>query len=148
MTPSTWIVVADSARAVIYSLSGRPKGLLPVREMAHPKSRLPSRELVSERPGRSFESVGRVRHAVTQSITPKMVEKLRFCLEVAHALEMARKEGFIDHLVLVAPPAFLGELKNRLTDKTNRIVDLEIPKDLTNISGHELRKHLPQSLFD
>jgi hypothetical protein len=39
-------------------------------------------------------------------------------------------------------------LKNRLTDKTNRIVDLEIPKDLTNISGHELRKHLPQSLFD
>jgi protein required for attachment to host cells len=147
MNPSTWIVVADSSRALIFSIEGSPKRLHPVRELNHPESRMTVRALVSDKPGRAFERKGNVQRAMTQAFNPKTMEKRKFSLELAHALDIARKEGFMDRLVLVAAPAFLGDLRSHLTRETARLATLELPKNLSQLTAREIQSHLPVALF-
>mgnify|MGYP003504929667 FL=1 len=58
------IVVADQAEAVFYdspSLQAAPRE---VGRISDPAAHLHNRDLVSDRPGRSYESVGGARHAI------------------------------------------------------------------------------------
>jgi protein required for attachment to host cells len=48
----------------------------------------------------------------------------------------------------VAAPGFLGDLRNNLTPQTERLVELEIAKDLVGLSIRDLRDHLPDELFE
>ena len=148
MNPATWIVVADSCRALIFSIEGNPKRLLPVRELNHPESRMTVRELVHDKPGRAFERKGDVQHVVTKAFNPKTIEKRKFSLELAHTLDLARKEGFMERLVIVAAPSFLGDLRSHLTDQTARLVTLELPKNLSQLTSREIQSHLPVALFE
>jgi protein required for attachment to host cells len=148
MSSRNWVVVADSARALVFTLNGHTKSLLQIREMSHPESRMRDLELVGDKPGRAFERVGQVRHAVTQAFDPRTVEKRKFGLEVAMMLDHARKEGMVDKIVIVAAPGFLGDLRSNLTDKTTKLIAREIPKDLVHMTVWEIQEHLPTHLFE
>ena len=58
--PVTWILIADGSRAKVFKVAGKGK-IEEKDEMAaaHP----PTRDLVSDRPGRTFDSLGDGRHA-------------------------------------------------------------------------------------
>lgn len=148
MNSRNWLVVADSARALIFTLNGRMKTLLQIREMTHPESRKRDLELVGDKPGRMFESVGQVRHAVTQPFDPRTIEKQKFSLQLANALEQARKEGMVEKIVVLAAPAFLGNLRLHLSEKTARLITKEIPKNLAHMTVLEIQEHLPTDLFE
>lgn len=140
---TTWVVVADGARARILSGDPAKGGLESVMPELVGRGREKGAELMADRPGRSLDSsqVGN-RHAMEPPTDPKEVEKQRFARELASTLEAADKEGRFDRLLLVAPPKMLGELRDVLSQKIKEKIYKEVDKDLTWVSVHELPGHL------
>lgn len=130
----TWVVVADARRAGIYSRQKRFSELEPLQVLEEPQARTHERDLVSDAPGRSFDSHGTGRHAMEPGETTKHHIRGAFARRVAGELEVGRRAGHFEHLVIVASPDMLGELRAHLDRATRQCVVLEVDKDLT---GHE-----------
>ena len=141
-----WIVVADSARARIFSASGAASALNPLQQLVSPRARLHERDIASDRPGRSFDSRGKGRHAMNTPSSAKEQVAREFAREVATALESGRTENQYRHLVVVAEPQFLGLLNKALKPETDKLVTLKIDKDLSMLTDREIRQHLPERL--
>ena len=65
-----------------------------------------------------------------------------FAKELAHDLSRDFHLGAFDQLVLIAPPRFLGVLREALDSKLERAVVGTVCKDLPRASGDELCKHI------
>ena len=100
---STWIVVAESARARIFTVTGSRGDLEEVADLSHPESRLHARELSSDLPGRTFDSHGEGRHGMEQATDLKDQEAQTFAAEIARHVDRSRLEGCFESLILVAP---------------------------------------------
>jgi protein required for attachment to host cells len=139
----TYIPVADGARARLYSNHGVGKGLQPVSGATH-KADLHhhDREILSDKPGRTFNSVGERRSAMEPQTDWHRFEKHKFAREMAKVLDAAAANKAFDRLILVAPPATLGDLRTELDEATRKMVTAELPKDLTRHSEQELPQHL------
>ena len=137
----TWILVADGEHARFLMNTGPGKGLddAPIAEMEVDIP--PSRDIVSDRPGRSFDSHGQGRHAM-EPYQYRRFEEERFANDVAKILDEAATSGAFDRLVLVAPPKTLGDLRKHLGDVAGKRVHGEIDKDLVQASEDVLRKNL------
>ena len=139
----TWIVLADSARARIFTLSESGTKLRERADLSHPQSRIHDRDLTTDLPGRAFDSHGQGRHAMEQRHDPKEHEAQIFAANVARELERARSGGPFDSLVLVAPPKFLGLLRTQLDKGTHEHVIVEIHKNLVETDLKTLERRLP-----
>ena len=142
----TWILVADGARARIFVNNGPGKGIEEmagnVFEIAIP----PSRDIVSDRPGRTFNSTGKQRHAIEPGINPHRERKRVFLGHVAHYLDKARLRGDFDRLVIVAPPPALGDLRAEMKPRLRQLVTGEIAHDLVEHPKSAVGKHLAKIL--
>jgi protein required for attachment to host cells len=139
------IVVADQAEAIFFdtpSLAARPKE---VGRISDPLAHKHDRDLVSDRPGRTYESVGKARHAITRENDPRHQEAVRFARRISCRLDDALHRDEFDELVVVAGPPFLGLMRKELSDQARRRVVHTINKDLVHGSVEALRKHLPES---
>ena len=143
-----WLVVADEARAALYTADSPTGPLTEQRDFIDAENRLLDQDLVTDAPGRAFDSGGEGRHALEPSTDPGEVEAQRFAKWLAESLDQARKENRFEMLGLVAPPAFLGLLRKSLPDGTARSVVLEVDKDLTREDAEGVRGHLPDRLFE
>ena len=139
---STWIVVADSARARIFTLSGIGGTLLEVADLAHPESRLHDRELSSDVPGRAFDSQGQGRHGMEQATDPKEREAKAFATEIARHIDRGQQQGSFDSLVLAAPPKFLGRLRPELSKSARHALIGELDKNLVEADAKTLEHHV------
>ena len=111
------------------------------------EGRLQERELVTDRPGRAFDSYGTGRHGEDPATAATTHEAENFALELSRFLQKARTERRYDTLMLMAAPAFLGELRERLDVPTRDCVMLEIDKNLVQRNAAEIRGHLPDKLY-
>ncbi|MBK5929802.1 host attachment protein [Halochromatium salexigens] len=143
-----WLIVADEGRAALYAADDPTAPLTEVHDFIGAENRLLDQELVTDKPGRAFDSGGKGRHALEPSTEPGEVEAQRFAKWLAETLDQARTEQRFEMLGLVAPPAFLGLLRKSLPDETARQVVLEIDKDLTRDDAEGVRAHLPERLFE
>lgn len=142
----TWILVADGARARVLANEGVGKGLQPIAdEMTHELP--PTRELGTERPGRSGGQRGTgIRHAIQPHVDWHRFEKEKFSKEVAALLDAAAERNAFDRLVLVAPPRTLGDLRAALGAKSRSRIHAEIDKDLTQVAVQDLPGHLKDKM--
>lgn len=142
----TWILIADSARARIFFNDGPGQGikLLSDKVIRHPTP--PGREIMSDRPGRTFDSVGGGRHAKEPRTDPRKVEKRSFTHELAAMLDDGLKQGKFERLVLVAPPGELGLLRAELSAAVRKRVSAELNKDLTGVAPSEIPDHLGDAI--
>ncbi len=138
-----WYVVADSARARIFSSSGPQGQLEDVDIWLHPESRLKDQQIAADAPGRSFDSHGEGRHAMAPRIDPSKQEALRFATEIGKRLDKARKNGRFDQLVLVAAPRFLGLMRGGLNRPTLDCVAHEVAKNLVTLGPQAIRDRMP-----
>ena len=141
----TLVVVADSARARFFNPSEDGKALRQSTQvdMVRPESRSKVRDLRSDKPGRAFAHAGGNRRgALEPPHDYKKVEKHRFTLELAHALNASLEHHDFDQMVLVAPHRTLGELRKLLPQRVLQLVVREIGKDLTNYTPVELWQRL------
>jgi protein required for attachment to host cells len=138
---STWFLVAHRAGATIFSNFGRGTALEVALEIEHPEGKLQSRELETDRPGRAFDRAGYGRHGLSSEESAREHVEHVFVRRLASFLEQKRCENVFDQLIIVAGPRLLGELRSELSAPTQRLVTLELNKEIEPTES-ELRSHL------
>lgn len=142
MKKDTLVVVANSSFARLYKAINN-HALSEIETWEHPKSRLHEQDLVTSKPGRAFDRFGAGRHAMETQISPKTHEFHVFAKEIAHHLDKAIEKGDVKKIYIIAPPSFLGILRQRLSNNVAALVAGEIDKDFTTVSSDQIREYLP-----
>lgn len=143
--PTTWLVVADAGGARFFDVDAN--GVL--NRTPHTTLQAdpaPSREIASDRPGRTFDIAGEGRHAKAPSTDPHRYEKKRFAHTVADRLDTAVGRREVERLVLVSPPQLLGDLRAAMSSSVKGVVVREVDKDLAMLPPHELERYLADDL--
>lgn len=153
----TWALIADGARARILENNGPAHGdgqhggaghgesshdWMPVEGLTFQGDHSATRELVTDRQGRSFSSTGSRRSAMEAKTDPHRDQKTKFANHLAEMLAEQLQAGAYYRLVIAAPPATLGDLRSAISDKVRATVVAEFAHDLTKIPNHEIGSHL------
>lgn len=141
-----WILVADSSRARIFTTESAKAPLVEVKELDHVESRMHERDLSTDLPGRSYDSIGQGRHDMEPSTAVKEVEAQVFAREVAAYLENGVKQKRCNRLVIAAAPAFLGLLRDKISEQIRALVRYEFDKNFTQLTAQQIRRLLPERL--
>lgn len=142
-----WIVVANNAQARFFEEGGRAGSLEEFANLDHPEGRMKAQDLDADRPGRSFESAGALRHGMTREVDAKKQHVLGFARELARRLDDARRKGELQRLILVAAPEFLGMVRQELSPETAALLEQSFDLDLCTLRPDQIRSHLPEKLF-
>jgi protein required for attachment to host cells len=124
-----WVFVGDGRKALLLRNDGAPD-LLDLRrvEVREKDEHAPSREQDTPPAAGSTDW-----HAL---------EEERFAATVAERLNRAAEQGKFRHIVIVAPPKVLGELRREYSKKLQGMVLAEIDKDLTHHTTADIAKVL------
>ncbi|MBZ2189637.1 host attachment protein [Alcanivorax sp. JB21] len=137
----TWIVVAESSRARIFSALNRVQPPQEIESFAFPESRLKDQDIYSDRPGRTFESANESRSAM-EPPDVRDQQHHTFARTITEALEKGRIKGKFDKLVIISPPAFLGALRHTLNGHLGKMVDKTIQKNLAGEDVETIRRYV------
>lgn len=160
---STWVVVADQARARFLALrdnsgayrgsevhpSSRPapKGALEeVVSLSNSAARLSDADLETDRPGSTTDRKGDAMHAYEPANSVRDVEAKRFAREVVTELDQALQKGRMERFYLMAAPDFLGLLRAEMGKGLQDALVADQPKDFSARSPEEIRAALPERL--
>ena len=144
--PIVWVLVADATRARLFQLEQPQQSLTPALDEELIGSNLQSREIASDRPGRTFDSAGERRHAKEPPTDPARHAQGEFARDVVRLLDAKREARAFERLVVVAPPQFLGDLRALMPQQLQESVSAELAKDLSKLSLHELQDRLHEVL--
>lgn len=141
-TPRTWVLIADGSHARLLETSGHGNPFTQVPHLATSTELPPSRDLGTERPPRTHDSMGSARHAITPRTDAHRELKRSFAEEIAETLHDQLVAGAFAKLVIVAPPVTLGDLRKALSKQVSDHVVAEVAKDLVKVPNDEIRSHL------
>jgi protein required for attachment to host cells len=137
----TWVLIGDGQRALFLINEGDEELLnlrrLSVEEQENP----PAREQGTDAPGRAFSSVGARRSAV-ENTDWHQLEETRFAIAIAEEINKAAQAGAFNHIVIIAPPKILGDLRREFSKATEAKILAEFNKDLTHHQIDEIEKFL------
>jgi protein required for attachment to host cells len=137
------VVVADQAEAIFYQLTSLKSRPVEVARLTDASAHQPLHELAADRPGRSYESVGRQRHAVGDEPDLRRQQAVRFARTIAERLDTDRRDRRFEQMILVAGAPFRGILRGELSEASKACVVYEVPKDLVHSHVEALRDYLP-----
>lgn len=132
---TTYIVVADAARARIFTRLG-PK-LTEQEGLVHAEGRLHEGDLVTDNGTDSSAHFSATRSSGGEKVATVHHEEI-FAREIAERLYQVRNGNQMEKLILVAPPRFLGQLRDKLDAPTSKLVIHSLSKDLTKASTEEI----------
>lgn len=145
LTQGTWVLVADGEKALFLrnDLDAENPDLNVVRieEQDNP----PDREQSANRPGR-MPDTGQGQRSALDDTDWHELAKERFAADMADILYKLAHKGAYSRIVIVAPPATLGELRKSLHKEVTDKVVAEIDKDLTNHPLDQVEKLLHDHL--
>jgi protein required for attachment to host cells len=135
------VMVGDGTKARFFRNEGTPLhvNLVVERVLEHPDP--PTREQGTSPPGRFIGGVSGQRSAVEQTDWHRLEEE-RFAHEIAAALYRLAHANAFSHLVVVAPPKVLGNLRAAFHQEVSKRLVAEIPKDLTGQSNSDIARLL------
>ncbi len=139
-----WIVVTDGGMCRFLASEKRnadPAIAMPDLNMPNP----PTREQGTDKPGRTFESIGNRRSAYEPPADWHEQAKRDFAREIAGLLKEKSRNGDFDKLILVAPPEMLGNLRPLLSPETKEKLLGEVNKDYTQLTPREIKEQLSES---
>ena len=137
----TWVLIADGTQARVLENTGPGKGLNTVEGLDFSQEPLLAQDIVSDRPGRSFNSVGGGRSGYEPKTDPVEHRESEFLKSVAAVLDKKHMDHAYDRLVIAAAPIALGDIRKALSNGVKKSIMAEINKDLTNIPSPQLSKH-------
>ncbi|MEL7612872.1 host attachment protein [Vreelandella titanicae] len=135
---TTYIVVADAARARIFTRDALT--LAEQESMVHAEGRLHEGDLVTDGRGDVHESMSTTSRSAGEEGTATKHENELFAKEVAQRLYSARVGNSMKKLIMVAPPKFLGLLRDKLDAPTQKLVIHSLPKDLSKASMADIQQ--------
>jgi protein required for attachment to host cells len=136
-----WIAIVDGEHARFVQPDSS-NALHTVNAVDSASAHLRSRDLGSDRPGRSFESAATAHHAVGQRHDLHVMEKEKFARYVADELNAASAREDFDELLLVAPVRTLREVHEALNPGTQSRLVGTLEKDLVKTPDHQLWPHI------
>jgi protein required for attachment to host cells len=136
-----WVVVCDGAKAlVLENVGNRLAPSLVTREVygqPDPKTH----ELGTDKPGRSFSSVGSGHSAMEQTDWHEQEEQ-RFLAKLAARLDKAVLAGETRSLIVVAPPRAIGVLRRQYSAHIRQALKAEVEKDYVRMPVADIARHL------
>ena len=143
MDHGMWIVVCDGAKALVLENTGNRKTpTLKTREV-YEQDDAKTHEIGTDKPGRSFGSVGSVRSAMEQTDWHDQAEQ-RFLVKLAARLDKAVLGGETPSLIVVAPPRATGVLRQAYSSHVRQAIRAEVEKDYVKMPIDEITRHLVQ----
>ena len=133
-----WIVVAAGGRARLLALAADGASRETLHDMKSPDMHRKTHDLVTDGPGRSFESSGPTRHAVEAKTDPHAQAKEHFITAVADTLARENRAEAFDDLVLVVTRAQAHHLQAALDEATRAKVREVVTKDLVKTPNTEI----------
>lgn len=137
----TWVLIANGAQARVLENTGPGRGLAQVEGLTFSQEPLQAHDIVTDRAGRSFSSVGLGRSAYEPQVDPVERREAEFVRSVAEVLNKKCQEGAFNRLVVAAAPISLGEIRKALSQEVRKTIVAELPKDLTNLPTPKLAPH-------
>lgn len=150
-----WVVVAHQSRAQIFRYRSGDGAMDLVADIPHPLGRRKGREIVSDRPGRTFDSwtratgghmTGAPRHSYGSEEPPHSHELKVMTEKIHKKIESARISHQFDKLILVMAPRLLGSLKSKLSPASQARIAAQLERDYAWITRPELEKRLVKQL--
>jgi protein required for attachment to host cells len=138
----TWVVVADSSKAKFFAMESKIKPLREIEEMTHAEGRLRAQDEVTDRQGGIAGGHGQGDHTFEAPTDVRHHEAVRFAKQIGDKLEQGRTGGSFDDLILVAPPGFLGVLRQSLNSQTLKLVSKSVDKHLIAQNEAAIREHI------
>lgn len=125
--PGTWIVVADGGGARFFHSEGQNEAFaLKQVQLLQPE------DLLNDGPAG---------HRPTES-TQQSTDEATFAKQLAHRLNAAALKNEYEHLVLMADPQTLGQMRPQLHKETTRRIVGEVAKTFTNAPIEVIRDAL------
>ncbi|MFA6987054.1 MAG: host attachment protein [Arenimonas sp.] len=138
----TWILVADRARARLFTPNADGDALDELKDFVNPEGRKPEQAYSYDRPPRTMDSMGPARHAIEPRTTSEEKVAARFAHELNDVLERGRVDHSYERLILAAPPRFLGVLQKALGKQVRSCVVAQVDKDLSTLPAREIQQTL------
>src|SRR5262245_41609730 len=140
-TEEILVLVFDGRGARYFKRS--PNGRLELLNQIESGLHRKTSEAVSDRQGRTFASAGGgIRSPYEPKHDPHKMEKHNFVHRLVAELDDSYDRNEFKNLIVVAPERSLGEFRSIASDKLLRAVAHEVPKELTQLSAHELEIRL------
>lgn len=143
----TWILVADRARARLFSLEKGAAHMDEIEDFVNVAARVPGHAQGRAPPPRAHDRLGESRHVIEAHTSPREKSAHQFAATLAAGLEHAHAERRYGDLVMIAPPGFLGVLNTALGAGPRAAVVLTIAKNMTRVRVDAIRAALPPSLL-
>lgn len=133
VNPTTWIVAADRSRARIFK-SHWPdlQDASLVEEHSHSEGRMQAKEVDAGAFGRGRGPDGGS-SPYDREVDHRHDSAARMAIEIAERMEAGRSRNAFGHVVVVAPPLVLGELRRRFSPELAKLVDAEVDKELVQM---------------
>jgi len=144
LTNGTRVLVADGAHALVFRNDGDAQAPNLKLVKSYGQGNPPTRELGTDKPGRSNDSHGR--RSAMETTDWHQVAEDRFVERVASDMEHDLAAGQFDKFILAAPPIALGAFRKLTGDKLTKATILEIDKDLTKHPVLEIEKAVVKAL--
>lgn len=143
--PRALVAVADGRKAFLFDDTGttlQPR--LHLKKSMEAQDNPPTHAQGTDRPGRSFQSVGHQRSAMEQTDWHERAE-FQFAKDVVEAIKALHQKEPLPGLMIVAPPRTLSYLRQELSPALKKLVISEIDKDLTKFTPQEIERHIAPS---
>lgn len=145
---TTWILAADGSRARIFEMEGAEVHELDDLMNAH--GRDANRDINTDRDGR-WHGGGTAAHKLAghkyePDISPVQHEEEKFAKRIGEYLDQASLDHRFDKLCVVAPPEFMGRLRQNMGENARRAIEEEITKDISWFSETAIRDYVQQHM--
>ncbi len=140
-----WALVANGAAArIVKGIYGGEQAETVEFMPDHPRLG----EIMADRAGRSFSSVGNRRSAMEPHSDPVQERQRLFAGGLSAVLDEHHASGEFDELIVVAAPAMLGDLRQAFDKKLRPVISHEVDKDLTKLTTGKLIEALREIAQD
>ena len=128
----SYVLVCDGSKALFYTNVGDAQVIslqvIKTMEDRHP----PTRELGTDKPGRSIYSMGDSRSSMQETDWHDAAEA-QFLRQVAKTFSEVVRASQTRQAVVVAPPRALGILREHLADDVRSVMKAEFTRDLVRL---------------
>ena len=143
MDHALWILVADSSRAKIFETFGPADLAREIEEFEHPEGRAHNRDLRSDAQGRYYGKGERQQgHVAPPQVSPTDHEAELFAKQLSDHLDKARTAHRYERLCIIAPPKFLGMVRNHLDHEVEKLIAATSAKDIAWLDARSIAEFI------